>query len=173
MFLMGMHGYGLISSPRVVAAFDLSRYRCLVDLGGATGHLAIAACERYPHLRAIVFDLPDAVPLAQEIARASSVADRIRIVAGDFFVDPLPEGDVRAPAAEAVRGDQSVVRDVRDSEADYVEVRDEGDQRAVGATSRDNVADGIGLHLRELADRFADDVEGEVLVPRGAVSAEK
>ena len=45
-FLMGMHGYGVISSPQVVAAFDLSRFRRLVDLGGATGHLAIAACQR-------------------------------------------------------------------------------------------------------------------------------
>ena len=47
-FLMGMHGYGLLNSPRVVAAFDLSRFRRIVDLGGATGHLTIAACERYP-----------------------------------------------------------------------------------------------------------------------------
>ena len=45
-FLMGMHGYGQLSSPPVVAAFDLSRFRRLVDLGGATGHLAIAACHR-------------------------------------------------------------------------------------------------------------------------------
>ena len=60
-FLMGMHGYGLISSPHVVAAFDLSRYRHLVDLGGATGHLACAACQRYPNLRATVYDLPDAI----------------------------------------------------------------------------------------------------------------
>ena len=46
-FLMGMHGFGVISSPQVVAAFDLSRFRHLVDLGGASGHLAIAACQRY------------------------------------------------------------------------------------------------------------------------------
>lgn len=59
-FLMGMHGFGLISSPHVVSAFDLSDFHCFVDLGGATGHLAIAACERYPNLRAVVFDLPDA-----------------------------------------------------------------------------------------------------------------
>jgi acetylserotonin N-methyltransferase len=95
-FLMGMHGYGLISSPQVAAAFDLNKYRCLVDLGGATGHLAIAACERYPQLRAVVFDLPDAVALAQEIVAASSVADRIEVVAGDFFVDALPQGDLYA-----------------------------------------------------------------------------
>src|SRR5262249_15466485 len=95
-FLMGMHGYGIISSPQVVAAFDLSRFKKLCDLGGATGHLAIAACQRYPNLRGIVFDLKEAVPLAQEVVGASSVKDRIEIVPGDFFVDPLPECDLIA-----------------------------------------------------------------------------
>jgi acetylserotonin N-methyltransferase len=95
-FLMGMHGYGLISSPQVVGAFDLSKYTCLVDLGGATGHLAIAACKRYPNLRAVVVDLPEAVSLAQEIVGAAGVADRITVVAGDFFLSPLPKGDLYA-----------------------------------------------------------------------------
>jgi acetylserotonin N-methyltransferase len=95
-FLMGMHGYGLISSPQVVAAFDLGRFRRLVDLGGATGHLAIAACRHYPGLRAVVFDLPAAGPLAREIVAASPVADRIEVMAGDFFVDALPQADLYA-----------------------------------------------------------------------------
>ena len=51
-FLRAMHGFGMLSSPKVVEAFDLARFRSLVDLGGGTGHLAIAACERYPELRA-------------------------------------------------------------------------------------------------------------------------
>ncbi|MEZ6138335.1 MAG: class I SAM-dependent methyltransferase [Pirellulaceae bacterium] len=93
-FLMGMHGFGTISSPAVVHALDLSRFRRLVDLGGATGHLAIAACERYPMLKATVFDLPTARPLAETIVGASSVADRIELVSGDFFVDDLPPGDL-------------------------------------------------------------------------------
>jgi acetylserotonin N-methyltransferase len=93
---MGMHGFGLISSPHVVEAFDLGRFTRLVDLGGATGHLAIAACQRYPHLRAAVFDLPDAMPLAMEIVEASPVAGRVEVLAGDFFADPLPHGDLYA-----------------------------------------------------------------------------
>jgi acetylserotonin N-methyltransferase len=95
-FLLGMHGQGLLSSPQVVAAFDLGRFRRLVDVGGATGHLAMAACERYPKLRAVVFDLPEAMPLAREMIGASAVAERIEVVAGDFFRDPLPEGDLYA-----------------------------------------------------------------------------
>ena len=95
-FLMGMHGFGLISSPQVVAAFDLTRFQRLVDLGGATGHLAVAACERYPNLNAIVFDLPEAIPLAREIVGATNVAARVEFAAGDFFSDPLPAGDLFA-----------------------------------------------------------------------------
>jgi acetylserotonin N-methyltransferase len=95
-FVMGMHGQGLVSSPQVVAAFDLSRYHRLVDMGGGTGHLAIAACLRYPELQAAVFDLPETLDLAREIIAASSVADRIETFAGDFFVDDLPEGDLYA-----------------------------------------------------------------------------
>ncbi len=95
-FLMGMHGFGVISSPQVVSAIDLSRFKCLADLGGATGHLAIAACERYPSLRAIVFDLPAALPLAKEIIDQSAVATRIELVGGDFFHDPLPQADLYA-----------------------------------------------------------------------------
>ena len=95
-FLMGMHGFGVISSPQVVSAIDLSRFQCLADLGGATGHLAIAACERYPSLRAIVFDLPAALPLAKEIVDQSSVKDRIELVGGDFFQDSLPPADLYA-----------------------------------------------------------------------------
>jgi acetylserotonin N-methyltransferase len=95
-FLMGMHGFGLISSPYVVSAFDLSRFSRLADLGGATGHLAIAACRRYPKLSAVVFDLPEAIPLAREIVGAADVAERIEIRGGDFFADPLPEADLYA-----------------------------------------------------------------------------
>jgi acetylserotonin N-methyltransferase len=95
-FLMGMHGFGVISSPHVASAFDLSRHSRFVDLGGATGHLAMAACQRWTNLRGVVFDLPAAVPLAREIVSGSPVVDRVEVVAGDFFTDPLPPGDVYA-----------------------------------------------------------------------------
>jgi acetylserotonin O-methyltransferase len=95
-FLMGMHGFGRISSPYVAAAFDLSWFRRLVDLGGATGHFALAACERYPQMEAVVFDLPESMPLAKEIVGASPVGGRIILAPGDFFRDALPEGDLFA-----------------------------------------------------------------------------
>ncbi len=83
-FLAGMHGFGRLSSAAVAAAFDLSRFRKMVDLGGGTGHLAEAVKERYPAMETLVFDLPG-------VAAAYP-----GVVAGDFFVDPLPEADLYA-----------------------------------------------------------------------------
>ena len=93
-FLGGMHGFGQIASPLIVRAFDLSRFRHLVDLGGATGHLAMAACEAYPSLRATVLDLPRVERFAREHIAHSRVTDRIQTVAGDFFTGDLIEGDL-------------------------------------------------------------------------------
>jgi len=95
-FLQGMHGLGVLSSPKVVEAFDLSRFRRLADLGGATGHLAITACERYPGLRAVVFDLPQVIEAARAQASRSPAAQRVEVMAGDFFRDELPEADLFA-----------------------------------------------------------------------------
>jgi acetylserotonin N-methyltransferase len=81
-FQKGMHGFGQLSSPAVVAAFDLSRFRRMVDLGGGTGHLAEAARKHYPQLETAVFDLP----------RVANMFPGT--IAGDFFVDPLPAADL-------------------------------------------------------------------------------
>lgn len=95
-FLRGMHGFGMTTSPVVAAAFDLGSFRQMIDLGGATGHLAIAACERYPQLRAVVFDLPKVTPFAREMAACSAASGRIEVLDGDFFTDPLPDADLYA-----------------------------------------------------------------------------
>ncbi len=93
-FLRGMNGFGRISSPLAVAAFDLGRYRRMADLGGATGHLVIAACRHYPQMTACVFDLPSVTPVAQRAIAEEGLTERIGTVDGDFFKDPLPEADI-------------------------------------------------------------------------------
>ena len=94
-FLSGMHGFGLLSSPLVVSAFDLSRFKKLVDIGGGTGHLAMAACERYPGLSAILFDLPRVIDSVRHQVSLSPVASRIELLKGDFFCyEQIPLADL-------------------------------------------------------------------------------
>ena len=92
-FLTGLHGFGMLSSPQAIAAHDLSGVRHFVDLGGGTGHLALAFLDRYPGARATVFDLPQVVPLRRAIT-----GGRVATMAGDFFADTLPEADCYAVA---------------------------------------------------------------------------
>jgi len=96
-FLQGMHGFGLLSSSKVVDAFDLSDFRRMLDLGGATGHLAIAACECYPQLQAVVFDLPNVIEMTRVyMSKSGPLSKRVSVMAGDFFRDDLPEADLVA-----------------------------------------------------------------------------
>ena len=96
-FLNGMHGFGLLSSPMIAQAFDLSSFHRMVDLGGGTGHLAVAACGLYPDLRAFVFDLPQATKSAElYIRKSTGASQRVSVIAGDFFVDELPDADLFA-----------------------------------------------------------------------------
>jgi acetylserotonin N-methyltransferase len=95
-FIMGMHGFGKLSSPGVAQAFDLSAYKHIADLGGATGHLTIEICERYPQLQGTVFDFAKVLNVAREQIALSSAKDRIVCVPGDFFTDSLPPADLYA-----------------------------------------------------------------------------
>jgi acetylserotonin N-methyltransferase len=99
-FLHGMHSFSKLSAQAVLSKFDLSAFRTLVDLGGATGALATAGCGLYPQMRVVVVDLPHVISKAtQHFAtspEAQRVQDRISWVAGDFFSSEqqLPAGDL-------------------------------------------------------------------------------
>lgn len=90
-FLTGLHGFGMLGSSKAVSAHDLSKYKTFADLGGGTGHLALAFADRYPGSRSIVFDLAQVIPLAMEFT-----GGRVECIAGDFFADPLPPTDCYA-----------------------------------------------------------------------------
>jgi hypothetical protein len=65
-FMRGMHGFSSLSAQRVLTAFDLSSYSRLVDLGGASGAMAAAACAAHPQMAAVVVDLPHVVAVSQQ-----------------------------------------------------------------------------------------------------------
>lgn len=69
-----------------VAAHDFSAYRCLVDVGGGQGHLLRAVLAASPATRGILFELP-------EVAATVAADDRLDVVPGNFFTDPLPAAD--------------------------------------------------------------------------------
>jgi hypothetical protein len=76
------------SIPQVVAAYDFARFATIVDVGGGRGHLLEAILAVAPRATGFLFDLPHVIADA-----ASAEAPRLKLVAGDFFSDPLPSAD--------------------------------------------------------------------------------
>jgi SAM-dependent methyltransferase len=76
----------------VVAAYDVSRLRTLVDVGGGQGALISSILRANPGLRGILFDIPPVVDGAR--ARiAAGLAGRLELVAGDVFAAVPSGGD--------------------------------------------------------------------------------
>ncbi len=78
----------------VLAAYDFSGSRLVVDVGGGRGALMAEILQQYPDARGLVFDQPRVVAGAQALLAVAGLLDRCRI-AGGSFLDSVPaDGDV-------------------------------------------------------------------------------
>ena len=79
-------------APVLAERVPLGDARRLLDVGGGTGIYSIAWLCRHPQLRAVVWDRPEVLKIADEMAREYGVADRLDLAPGDMFIDRVPEG---------------------------------------------------------------------------------
>ncbi len=91
---LALAGRARIVAPVLAARYPLKDARVLLDVGGGTGIYAIAWLQQHLHLRAIVWDRPEVLKVAAEMAETFGVADRLECRGGDMFRDPPPEADV-------------------------------------------------------------------------------
>ena len=76
----------------ILAAYDVRRHRCLLDVGGGDGGFLVAAAMRSEALRLVLFDLPPVAALARQRLEQAGLSARAQAVGGDFHHDRLPEG---------------------------------------------------------------------------------
>ncbi|MEV3993195.1 methyltransferase [Streptomyces sp. NPDC049837] len=77
--------------PAVLAATDFSRFHTVVDVGGGDGTLMAHVLSSHPQLQGVVFDVPTGLAAAAGRLASAGVADRCRVISGDFFTS-VPEG---------------------------------------------------------------------------------
>ena len=78
----------------VVAAYDFSPFRTIVDVGGSHGLLVSAILRTHPTMHGILFDMPHAMEGARQNLAAQGLSQRCEVVAGDFFEAVPAGGDV-------------------------------------------------------------------------------
>ena len=81
------------TAPLILAAYDFSQYRRIVDVGGGYGELLTWILRAHPATAGVLFELPAALAGAQRHLAAAGVADRCEFVTGDFFVELPDDGD--------------------------------------------------------------------------------
>lgn len=92
LFFRGMNAWSELSNPVLLHQVDWAGVRRVLDVGGGNAVNAIALARAHPDLRITVVDLEGAVEVARDNVVAAGLEDRIDIVVGDMFDDPLPEG---------------------------------------------------------------------------------
>jgi multifunctional cyclase/dehydratase/O-methyltransferase len=78
--------------PLYLAQTDFGRFHRIADLGGGRGEFLVQALAMHPHCHGLLFERPPVVPAARALLAERGVADRVSVLAGDFFTDPLPAG---------------------------------------------------------------------------------
>jgi 2,7-dihydroxy-5-methyl-1-naphthoate 7-O-methyltransferase len=74
------------NARQVADVYDWSAITHVVDVGGGTGGMLRTLLAAQPHLRGTLFDLPQVVAAVERV-------ERMEIVAGSVFDDPLPRGE--------------------------------------------------------------------------------
>jgi SAM-dependent methyltransferase len=91
-FIKAMDDVNVAIADQVIVDLQSVSFRHVLDVGGATGTWTFAWLRARPDAEATIFDLPHAIDLARARVAQTAFRDRVKLVAGDFYVDPLPAG---------------------------------------------------------------------------------
>lgn len=93
-FIHAMSGIQMGNFMAFSQAFDFSKYKTLVDVGGSQGLLSLLVAKNQEHMTCTTWDLPPVEPIANETIQQFQLTDRVKTASGDFFKDALPNADV-------------------------------------------------------------------------------
>jgi len=88
-FIAAMHARAYKQAPAVIKLLDLRGVRRVLDVGGGSAAFSMAFVRAKKEIRAVVFDLPNVIPLSRRYIEAEHLSDRIDTAVGDYTVDSL------------------------------------------------------------------------------------
>jgi len=94
LFARAMSTFSGAEVALILSAFDFSKYRHIVDVGGGHGMLLAAVLKSATQAQGTLLDRPGVVPGAEKRLREAGLVERSRVVAGDFFEGVPTGGDV-------------------------------------------------------------------------------
>ena len=80
-FFRGLHAGAMATGRQLATAYKFDRFQSLLDVGGGSGGVAIAACQTCASLRATVLELPKVVDIAERFVEAAGLTQRVDVMA--------------------------------------------------------------------------------------------
>lgn len=88
-FIAAMH-YRAIKEAKIVSyMIELKNVKRMLDVGGGSGAFAMKFVEVNPKMEAVIFDLPNVIPLTQKYTENFSLKNNISFIEGDYLKDDL------------------------------------------------------------------------------------
>ncbi len=91
-FIEAMHYRALKQVPGDIDMLDLTNVHTVLDVGGGSGAYSMGFVKAKEDINAVVFDLPDVVPLTQKYISNAGLQDKIKTIKGNYLHDDLGSG---------------------------------------------------------------------------------
>jgi phospholipid N-methyltransferase len=89
-YSQGVEALTARTAQALAAAYDFSQHRRVLDLDGGTGSFLTALLNQYSDLESTLYEMPSVAAMARQRLAVNPQAERIQIVEGNFFEDPIP-----------------------------------------------------------------------------------
>ena len=91
-FSEGVEAITAGAAEALATTYNFSQHQRVLDLGGGTGSFLLAVLRHHAGLQTTLFEVPAVAALARKRIVNTPLEERVQVVEGDFFTDPIPDG---------------------------------------------------------------------------------
>ena len=71
---------------------DFSAVKKVLDVGGGSGAFSMEFIKSSPDIQAVVFDLPDVIPITMKYVESENLNEKISYITGNYLFDEIGDG---------------------------------------------------------------------------------
>ena len=91
-FISAMHYRGSKEAKILSMMLDFSNVKKMLDVGCGSGAFSMEFIKKNSTMNAVLFDLPDVIPIAQKYVKAENMKENISFMSGDYLTDEFGVG---------------------------------------------------------------------------------
>ncbi|MCX6169707.1 MAG: methyltransferase [Ignavibacteriales bacterium] len=91
-FIAAMHYRGVKEAKITAMLLELSNTKKMLDVGGGSGAFSMEFIKQNPSMSAVLFDLPEVIPITTRYVEQEKMNDKISYLSGNYLFDDFGNG---------------------------------------------------------------------------------